>query len=151
MKIRDCMKRNVISIPSTASIGEAAALIVERHIGLLPIVDANQRPIGVVGLRDMLSLCLPSFLQLISDLDFVHEFGAVEAIRPSPEALAHPITDLMRPAFIVEEESGLLRAFSVMLKHDLHDLAVTNADGQLSGVASRVDIGTAILATWGKN
>jgi CBS domain-containing protein len=150
MKIRDCMKHNVIFISATASIGEAAALVVERKIGLLPVVDASLRPIGAVGLRDLLSLCLPSFLQMIEDLDFVHEFGAVEAFRPSAAALARPITELMRPAFTVDEDCGLLRAFSVMMKHDLHDLAVTDASGKLSGVASRVDIGTAILSTWGE-
>lgn len=150
MKIRDCMKRNVISVVSTATIGEAAALVAASHIGLLPVVDARRKPVGVVGLRDLLSLCLPSFLQMIEDLDFVHEFGAVETFRPSAESLSHPIATLMRPAFTVDENCGLLRAFSTMMKHDLHDLPVTGPDGQLAGIASRVDIGTAILSTWEK-
>lgn len=146
--IRDCMKRNVISISSTASIRDAAALIVARHIGLLPVVDPLGKPIGVVRMRDLLSLELPDFFNLLPDLDFVHDFGAVETTRPSPEELDRPITSLLQPGFFVEETSGLLRAYALMMKHNLHDLPVISKEGVLVGIASRVDIGVAILATW---
>lgn len=146
--IQDCMKRNVISISSTATIREAAALVVARHIGLLPVVDAKGKPIGVVRMRDLLSLELPDFFNLLPDLDFVHDFGAVETRRPAPEELDQPITKLLQPGFFVEETSGLLRAYALMMKHNLHDLPVVSKDGLLVGIASRVDIGVAILATW---
>jgi CBS domain-containing protein len=35
-----------------------------------------------------------------------------------------------------------------MVKHNLHDLPVVSEDGILVGIASRVDIGAAILAAW---
>ena len=37
--IKNCMKRKVFYVPSTATIRQAAALIVEHHVGLLPVVD----------------------------------------------------------------------------------------------------------------
>jgi CBS domain-containing protein len=148
MKIGDCMKRTVVSIPATATVGEAAALIVARHIGLLPVVDAQGRVLGVLGVRDLLTLELPAFVNLVDDVDFVHDFGAVETTRPSPEALAQPVTSLMRPATMVPEDCGLLRAYALMLQRDLHDLPVIAADGALVGIASRVDIGAALLAGW---
>src|SRR3990172_4911617 len=114
MKIGDCMKRTVVSIPATATVGEAAALIVARHIGLLPVVDAQGRVLGVLGVRDLLTLELPAFVNLVDDVDFVHDFGAVETTRPSPEALAQPVTNLMRPATTVPENCGLLRAYALM-------------------------------------
>ena len=33
------MKRNVISIPETSTVREAAAVFVQKHVGLLPVVD----------------------------------------------------------------------------------------------------------------
>jgi len=146
--IQNCMKRNVISIPSTASIRQAAALIVDHHIGLLPVVDDQGKPIGAVRLSDLLSLELPDFFSLLPDLDFVHDFGAVETTRPTPEELDRPVTVLMQSRGAVEETCGLLRAYALMLKHNLHDLPVVSTDGLLVGIASRVDIGAAILATW---
>jgi CBS domain-containing protein len=144
------MKRNVISIPATSTIREAAAIFAEKHIGLLPIVDENDRLAGVVGLRDLLSLELPDFVRLVDDYDFVHDFGAVETTRPSVEMLNTPITSLMKDAYTVEEGCGLLRAYALMLQYNLHDMPVVSKAGKLIGIASRVDIGTAILSTWDK-
>src|ERR671922_1807332 len=150
MNISTYMKRNVISIFETATIREAAAVFVENHIGLLPVLDKEGKPVGVVRLRDLLSLELPDFVSFFADVDFVHDFGAVETTRPSADALEQSIQTLMKPAITVPEDSGLLRAYALMLQHDLHDIPVVSAAEKLVGIASRVDIGTAILSTWGK-
>jgi CBS domain-containing protein len=148
MKISSCMKRMVFSIPASATIGEAVNIFIEKHIGLLPIVDAQGRPVGVLGLRELLSLALPSFVDLIGDLDFVKDFGAVENSQPAVEILARPVTTLMKPATSVKENCGLLRAYALMIQHKLHDLPVVSEEGALTGIASRVDVGTAILSSW---
>jgi CBS domain-containing protein len=150
MNISDCMKRHVVSVPLTASIREAAAIFVKKHIGLLPIVDTNNKLVGVVGLRDLLNLQLPDFVRFIEDLDFVHDFGAVETTRPPARTLEKPIKSLMKETVIVEDDCGLLRAYALMLQHNLHDILVVSKGGELMGIASRVDIGTAILSAWEK-
>ncbi len=150
MNISKHMKRQVVSIPLTATIREAAAIIVKKHIGLLPVVDKNNKLVGVVGLRDLLNLELPDFVQFIEDVDFVHDFGAVETTRPAAKTLDKSIKSLMKEAVTVDEECGLLRAYALMLQHNLHDIPVVSQSGTLAGVASRVDIGSAILSTWEK-
>jgi CBS domain-containing protein len=142
------MKNNVQSILETATIREAAVQFVEHHIGLLPVVNESGKLIGVVGLRELLTLELPDFFNLLPELDFVHDFGAVETTRPTPAQLDQPVITLMRPATFVHESDGLLKAYALMLKHQLHDLPVVAEDAHLVGIASRVDIGTAILAAW---
>lgn len=148
MEIRKYMKRNVVSIPETSTIRAAAAVFVKHHIGLLPIVDKENKLVGVVGLRDLLSLELPDFVSFVADVDFVHDFGAVETTRPPAEVLDNLVTTLMIPAISVPEDAGLLRTYALMLQHGLHDMPVVSADGKLSGVASRVDVGVAILSAW---
>ena len=150
MSIRDCMKSNVISISETATIREVAAIIVKKHIGLLPVVDKDNKLVGVVGLRDLLNLELPDFVRFIEDLDFVHDFGAVETTRPTARILDKSVKSLMKDAETVDEDCGLLRAYALMLQHNLHDMPVLSKDGRLMGIASRVDIGTAILSAWEK-
>jgi CBS domain-containing protein len=144
------MKRNVVSIPHTSTIREAAAVFVRAHVGLLPIIDQSRKLVGVVGLRDLVSLELPDFISFIEDLDFVHDFGAVETTHPPAEVLNGSIQSLMNPPVTVHEGSGLLRAYALMLQHQLHDMPVVSKDGKLVGMASRVDIGTAIVSAWSK-
>jgi CBS domain-containing protein len=150
MKIRDCMKRNVVSIPETSTVREAAAVFVKHHVGLLPVIDQNNRLVGVMGLRDLLSLELPDFVNFVVDVDFVHDFGAVETTHPSAKMLDESIKILMKPPITVPENSGLLRAYALMLQHELHDMPVVSEEGKLVGMASRVDIGTAIVSAWAK-
>jgi len=150
MNVTSCMKRNVVSVHAKTTIGEAATILVKKHIGLLPVVDDDGKLIGVVGVRDMLTLELPDFVSFLADVDFVHDFGAVEETRPSVKTLNKTVATLMKPPFPVEEECGLLRAYALMLQHNLHDMPVISKEGKLVGITSRVDIGVAILSIWPK-
>jgi CBS domain-containing protein len=148
MQIKGYMKKNVVSISITTTIGEAAAVIVEKHVGILPVVDEQGKPVGVVRLSDLLKLELPDFIHLVTDFDFVHDFGAVETTRPAPKILAKPVTSIMQPVMTIEEDSGLLRAYAIMFQNNICDLPVTTATGGLVGIVSLVDIGAAVLSMW---
>jgi CBS domain-containing protein len=148
MKIKEFMKKNVVSIPAKTTIGEAAAVIVEKHVGILPVVDEQGKPVGVIRLGDLLALEMPDFIHLVTDFDFVHDFGAVETTRPASKLLAKPVTRIMQPIMSINEESGLLRTYAIMVQNDLYDLPVTTATGELVGIVSLVDIGTAVLSMW---
>ena len=150
MIVKNCMKRNVISIDEKTTLREAAVILVKKHIGLLPVVDRDDHPIGVIGLNDLLKLELPDFVNFVTDVDFVHDFGAVEDIRPSAKTLNKNIKSFMRPVITVEEDCGLLRAYALMLQQNLHDMPVISKDAKLVGITSRVDVGVAILSTWSK-
>jgi CBS domain-containing protein len=150
MAISQHIKRNVVSIHETETVREAAAIFVKKHIGLLPVVDDDNKPIGIISLHDLLVLELPDFVSFIADVDFVHDFGAVETTRPSATTLDRSVKSLLKPAVTVEEGSGLLRTYALLRQHDLHDILVVSKEGKLAGIASRVDIGTAILSSWEK-
>ena len=148
MNISDCMKRDVVTISPTMTVRNAAMLVVERHIGLLPVIDDDGKLVGVVGLHDLLTLELPDFVNFIPDVDFVHDFGAVETTRPASYLLEKPVSSMMQPAISVDEECGLLRSYAFMLQHQLLDLPIVSSDEKLVGLASRVDICAAVLAGW---
>lgn len=150
MNVTSCMKRDVVSVHAKTTIREAAHIFVKKHIGLLPVVDDNDKPIGVIGMRDLLTLELPDFVTVLADVDFVHDFGAVDDTHPSAKNLNKTVKTLMKPAITVDVDCGLLRAYALMLQHNLYDMPVVSKDGKLMGITSRVDIGVAILSTWPK-
>lgn len=148
--LQQWMKKNVIAVRANMTLRQAAGLIVTHHIGTLPVVNSDGKYIGLVRLQDILGVFLPDFVQMLGDIDFVHDFGALEAFLPKDEARAERLAmqDLMQPPVAVEEDCGLVRALATMNKHALTDLPVVDADGRLVGIASRVDIAVAFLSTW---
>ncbi len=147
--IGQSMKHEVISISVSATIREAAALFVEGHIGTLPVVDDDGKLVGILHIRDLLELVMPSFVSLVEDFDFVRgDFSIFETLLPPQEVAARPASSIMVTPVSVRASSGLLRAFAIMNSHHLYDLPVVDDDGRLVGLASRVDIGTALLAGW---
>jgi CBS domain-containing protein len=151
MIISNCMKRIVHSISPATTIRQAAETFVSYHIGTLPVVDADGKLVGILQIRDLVSLVMPDFVNLMQDFDFVIDFGAAEFRKPDHELLVTPISAVMQPPISVEGDSGLLRASALFKKHHLSDLPVVDENERLIGIASLVDIGTAFLARWEEN
>lgn len=81
-------------------------------------------------MRDLLRLVMPGFIELMTDFDFVvGDFGDYEEREPSPEVEARPVRELMETAVSVTADSGLLRAFALIVNHNLTDLPVVDQDG----------------------
>lgn len=152
MIIEKYMKQNVISIPVSATIHEAASLYAHHGIGTLPVVDDQNKLVGILHMRDLLNLVMPTFVRLIRDFDYVRgDFGGYEDLLPSSEIEAKSVKEVMEKPVFVHMTAGLLRAFAMLDKHDMSDMPIVDDDNRLVGLASRVDIGTALLARWCDN
>src|SRR5687767_7065285 len=53
MKIQDVMTREPRSVTPETSVQEAARLMKEESVGIIPVVDASRRLIGVITDRDI--------------------------------------------------------------------------------------------------
>ena len=148
MIIKSSMKKKVITVLDTDDLGTAAKKFVKHHVGMLPVINAEGKLVGVLQLRDLLTLILPSFTKLMEDFDFVGSFGAANSIRPSKEEISKVVSEVMESPVCVEDTCGLSRAFALLHNHNLTDLPVVDADHHLVGIASRVDVGTALLKSW---
>lgn len=148
-RVRDCMKKGVVSIGVHASLEEAVALVVKKKIGTLPVLDSAGHLVGVTTLHDIMQNFLPDFVDLLGDIDFVKDFGAVKA--PSQERLkkvaALSVADIMEEPVAVESDSSLVKSLSMLEKHGMWDLPVVDG-GKLVGIASRVDIVRAFFLEW---
>jgi len=143
------MKRDIVAVRASMSVKEAAALLVDQRVGTLPVLDEDGVLIGVTTITDITHIFLPGFISLLADIDFVKDYGALNT--PSKENLERAetltVADIMEEPMAEEEDCSLVRALSVMEKHNLADLLVVR-ERQLVGIASRVDIGRAFLTTW---
>lgn len=62
VEVGDIMHRGVVTVTSEMSVAEAAALMVEKRIGGLPVVDKGEGLIGIITETDM-------FRALVKSLD----------------------------------------------------------------------------------
>lgn len=151
-RISSCMKRNVVTTRPETTIREVAALLIEKRVDTLPVVDEKGRLVGLITIMDVVQIFFPDFVSLLPNIDFVKDFGTRK--NPSTGSLEMAeillVRDIMEKPVAVEEDSGLLMALSVMYKHNLSDIPVLKA-GKLVGIASRMDIGQVFLMDWQKS
>jgi CBS domain-containing protein len=148
ISIGQSMKRNVISIRADATVRDAVKLIIQNHIGTLPVVNAELKLIGLVTIENILSMVMPDFIYLIDHFSFVHNLGAVEERTPDEADLNRPISMIMGPPVSVPEGSSLLYAAASKRNYNLRDIPVVDSANHLIGIASSVDIGTALMNSW---
>jgi CBS domain-containing protein len=142
------MKVNVISIRSGSSVRAAVDMIIDQHIGTLPVVDLDNKLIGVVRISDLAALVMPDFVRLLDHFEFVHNFGAFETRMPSKDQLDQAVDKIMQPPFYAEDTASLLHAASILHQKGVIDLPIIDHQGHLVGIASHVDVVTALMLKW---
>jgi CBS domain-containing protein len=147
--IGNWMKKDVVAVQADANLLEAARILAEKRVGTLPVVDGQGNLIGLTSMRKVVRFFLPDFINVIEDVDFVKDFGAIEMPNPIDieKASSTRVSEVMEEAVSVDDDCSLMRALALMVTHDILDLPVVH-EGKLVGIASRVDIGRAFLESW---
>ncbi|MFC2054483.1 CBS domain-containing protein [Chloroflexota bacterium] len=147
--IRYWMKTDVFSVELDTTIKEAASKLVDRRVGTLPIVEEDGTLVGVSSISEIIDVFLPDFVDLLSDVSFVTDFGELGKLASDDLERAEQMTvnDIMQKPVAVEETSSLIRSLSIIHQQELRDLLVVK-DGKLVGIASEVDISCAFLTGW---
>jgi len=146
MNVLPFMKTDLVTIGESATMEEAIRTMLERQVGMLPVLSDDDHLLGVINLDQILDLFVPDFVSLVSDVDFITEYGALEFECLDLDAMKKtPVTGIMdRKPLTITEDCKLVRALSLLHSHHLYDLPVER-DGKLVGLVSRVDIGRGLL------
>lgn len=122
MGIGELCSREVVFVSPGESVGEAARLMREHHIGSLVVVDRKQamkRPIGMITDRDV-------------------AVGVV-ALGLDPEAT--PVEVVMRGSVsTLRENDGVARAVALMRSEGVRRIPVVDASGALVGILAADDL-----------
>lgn len=132
--VRDLMRRDVISIPQTASIWELSRLLTERGISGVPVVDAQGEVVGVVSRADIVRC-----MQDLPRRRFQENGFYVEDDEIPPSAFVR-VADIMNRAVISAPSTTTVSEFSrLMLAHRIHRILII--DGRkLVGIVTTSDI-----------
>jgi len=142
MQVNEIMSRSVRTVtPDTKVLDVASTMCLYRFPGL-PVVEDEDRLVGVIAEKDVLHCLFPKLEHLmeegIANVDLDREMGRYK------EVLAQRVSDLMtRNPITVTPDMHILRAATVMVRHRFRRIPVAE-HGKLVGMLSLGDVHKAI-------
>ncbi len=136
MRVRDAMTRDVLSVSKYDDISNAVRLLAEKNISGLPVVDRENRVVGIVSEADVVSMVgsrrAHTFKELLRSI----------VGHPLPERkIGHLVGDIMTsPAITVFSDTEISEAVRLMDSRRIRRLPVVDKDQRLVGLISRSDI-----------
>lgn len=117
----DLMTAGPVSLPTTATVGEAAAFFTARGFGAAAVIGAAGRPVGVVTKSDLL----------------VHACGRPGGLEHNPT----PVESVMTPTvFSVRADTPARSVVAQLLALHVKHLFVVDAAGVLVGLITPTDV-----------
>ena len=147
----DIMDRDVPGLAPHDEARRAIELLAEREIGALPVINSEQRVIGIVSESDLVlsdeeaDLHLPHFLNIMGGVVFVESMKGFED--RLQKAFAAKVRDMMTPDPIcVHEDDAVQKAARLIAEKHHNHLPVVDGDGRLVGMLTRADVLGALVA-----
>jgi CBS domain-containing protein len=141
VRVRDIMTPEPKRVAPDTPLDEVARLLLPSPFTGLPVVDENNRPVGVIAQGDLIYKAgMPMRFGLLAE----SESRNVEAVLA--ELAARKAGDVMtQPAVTIEQDQPVVDAVQRMLDRQVKRLPVVDATGSLVGILSRVDVFHAVM------
>ncbi|MBM4312345.1 MAG: CBS domain-containing protein [Deltaproteobacteria bacterium] len=138
--VRDVMTKNVIKISEDADITEATTLLSENRISGLPVVDGQNRVVGIMTEADLLAMAGMKKGHTFKDI-IKHLLGEPLPGPKQGKSLREVMTS---PAITTGPEADIREIASVLGEKRIKRLPVVDEQRRLIGIISRADIVRAI-------
>ncbi len=140
MDARDIMTSPVVTIGEDATVGEAAALMIERNASCLPVLDGNGKIAGIITHSDF--GFQRRFLRLAGEAHtLMGSYVRPESVeRVAREVSARPVKDVMsRPVVTLDAGASISDVAEVMISKGVNRIPITR-DKELVGIITRHDM-----------
>lgn len=139
--VRDVMTKGVISVSKYESVMHVADILNEKNISGLPVVDKENKVIGIITQADILSLVGVSREHTLKDL-LRYMLG-----EKLPERrMGDHVGDIMTsPAITIGPNATVAETVRIMDDKRIRRLTVASSEGRLIGIITRADILKAVI------
>jgi CBS domain-containing protein len=142
MQVSEIMTTQVISVHPDTKITEAAKILLDNHINGVPVVDKNNKLLGILCQSDIIAqqkkFPIPTFFTLLNGLIPLTSMAGLEkqlqkisATEVSQAMTSEPIS--------VKPEASLEDVAEIMVNKNYHTLPVVK-DGKLVGIIGKEDV-----------
>ena len=146
MQARDVMVSPVVTVGPNATVPQVAQILMERRISAVPVVDADNRVLGIVSEADLMhrtesgtERSSPWWLRLLtSDAESAAEYVKSHAVK---------VQDIMtRDVATAAPEMPLAELALLLEELQIKRVPIVNKEGQLVGIVSRANLLQAIAS-----
>lgn len=142
MLVKEVMTRAVKTITPETSLQEVASIMCLNRFSGLPVVEEDNKLVGILAERDVLRYLFPSLKDIMEGMGSL-DFEGME--NDYKKVLPLSAGDLMHTGVLtVEPDIPILKAVSIMAKNNFRRIPVAE-DGKLVGIISLGDIHRAIF------
>jgi CBS domain-containing protein len=143
MIVDNIMNTSVKTAHPDTLVKDVASVMCFNKISGVPVVDSNNKLVGVLSEKDILRAMFPDVEQIMQD-GSVPDFESIEADYKG--VLTKKVSDLMSEAVSsVRPEMPLLKAASMMCVKKIRRIPVTDKNNELVGIVSIGDVHKAIF------
>jgi len=136
--IKDVMTTHVVAVRRNASFKDMAARLLEHRVSAFPVLDEENRVIGVVSEADLLT---KEALSLPDSGEWGAQVSGMLHHREQAKAAAITAEDLMtKPPVTIGPNDLVSHAARLMYSRKLKRLPVVDDGGRLIGIVSRADV-----------
>lgn len=145
----DIMEPEVITVKADATVQELADLLAEKKISGVPVVDDQNRVVGIVSEGDLVSLDadihFPHYIELLGNIIYLESVKKYE--ERLRKAAATLVRDLMTTEVVtVQKDASLAEIATLMTDKQVNRVPVLAGD-VLVGIIARADVVRAIAAS----
>jgi CBS domain-containing protein len=148
MKIRDIMNKDVKSVRPETSIADVARLFAETGIHGAPVVDGENRLLGIVTESDVLNATKTKYVRYNLVYPSIHQFGmdfkegvAYEEILKAFDEVKHiPVAQIMTKKVVTACPDDIVEDIApMMVQKKINRIPIVDK-GKVVGIVTRGDI-----------
>ena len=147
MKVKDIMTTKVVSVTPSTGIRKIYKIFCDNNVGGVPVVDNENKVIGIVTKTELLDALIPDYFEMIGDFLFIDDLGALEEQLESMPSLDLFIAEdlMVTDVTTINQDASLMKAPVLMNKFNVRRLPVVDKDKKLVGIITRMDVCRALF------
>lgn len=147
MKVGEIITKKIVSVSPETNAKEALDLLMKMQISGLPVIDANNKLVGMFTEKDILSAILPSYVERVGR--FMYQENPKTVKQKATALINVKVKDLMRSEVItVDEDATLCEVARIMLTQKIRRLPVFNKNKEVVGIIARGDVVRALCVEY---
>ena len=142
LKVKDIMTTGVLTVQTGTPLSKAAGYMAEHNVSSLPVVDVDNKLIGIITESDFLAA-----LNISEDSAMTEMFNMIIRRKRPAKTRGTSVDGLMtRNPITIKEDDTVNHAIQVMDKNKIKRLVITDGKHHVHGIISRPDLMSLYMA-----